>query len=224
MITERTAAIISAYTGITFGDFGNTRDYIEELMEKDPDVNPFAGDDSVANASKSDFIAIKVDDNDPTAMTEREAAIVTAFTGIALGNFGAAHLYMEEVMGHPIWTHELASPLMWKAIKEKSKADFIALSESVGNEPAKPVNYVQTVLNKVGENLPGLPDELLDLYTLLAMVKGEDVTLKDVHDAWAVWKNRIRADHKSLVPFEALEFHVQELDRKYAEGIAKAAK
>lgn len=221
MIDVRTAAIISAYTGLLIGNFGDLREYLEELMEKDPAVNPFAKDGSVQAASKEDFIAIKVDDNDPNAMTEREAAIVTAYTGFALGDFGAAHLYMEEVMGHPIWTHELAVKEMWEAIKEKSRPDFLALSESVGKKPA---NYVQQMLNKVSENLPGLPDELLDLYTLLALIKGESVTLKDVHDAWAVWKNRIRADHKSLIPFEALEFHVQELDRKYAEGIAKAAK
>ena len=132
MIDVRTAAIISAYTGLLIGNFGDLREYLEELMEKDATVNPFAMDGSVQAASKEDFISIKVDDNDPNAMTEREAAIVTAYTGFALGDFGAAHLYMEEVMGHPIWTHELAVKEMWEAIKEKSRPDFLALSESVG--------------------------------------------------------------------------------------------
>jgi hypothetical protein len=137
MINRKTAAVISAYTGISFGDFGDTRDYIETLMEKDPSVNPFANDGSVQAAAKDDFIAIKVDDNDPEAMTEREAAIITAFTGFALGDFGAAHLYMEEVMGLPIWTHELAVKRMWDAIKEKSRPDFIALHESIVDETAR---------------------------------------------------------------------------------------
>ncbi|QOI67567.1 hypothetical protein SEA_BEUFFERT_199 [Streptomyces phage Beuffert] len=60
-------------------------------------------------------------------LTRREAAIITAYTGIALGNFGDAHLYMEEVVGHPIWTHELANPKMWEKIKEASRPDFLAL-------------------------------------------------------------------------------------------------
>lgn len=60
-------------------------------------------------------------------ITRREAAIITAFTGICLGNFGDAQLYMEEVMERPIWTHQLADPKMWEAIKEASRADFLAL-------------------------------------------------------------------------------------------------
>lgn len=131
MINRRTAAIISAYTGKVFGDFGDTRDYIEELMDKDSNVNPFAFDDSVKDAAKQDFISIKVDDNDPEAMTEREAAILTAFTGIALGDFGVAQLYMEEIMDRPIWTHQLAVPEIWRDIKEKARPDFLALHESI---------------------------------------------------------------------------------------------
>lgn len=81
-------------------------------------------------------------------------------------------------------------------------------------------NYVQKVIDQLDESLGGLPDELLDLYTLLAFVKGDIVTLEDVHDAWAIWKNRIRPDHKSLIPFDELTLEVQELDRKYADAIA----
>lgn len=60
-------------------------------------------------------------------LTRREAAIITAYTGIALGNFGDAQLYMEEVMRRPIWTHQLADPKMWEEIKEAAKPDFLAL-------------------------------------------------------------------------------------------------
>lgn len=131
MLNRKTAAIISAYTGVLIGDFGDMRDYIEDLMEKDPTIDPFAMDGSVSAAAKDDFIAIKVDDNDPEAMTEREAAIITAFTGYALGDFGNAHLYMEEVMGRGVWTHELASKNVWEDIKDKVRPDFIALHESI---------------------------------------------------------------------------------------------
>jgi|SRR5882757_1431747 len=131
MLSKRSAAIITAYTGFSIGDFGDARDYMEELMEKDPKLNPFAMDDSMKDASRADFLAIKVDDNDPEAMTEREAAIITAFTGIAMGNFGVAQGYFEEVLGHPVWTHELAQKHVWMEIKEKARPDFIALHESI---------------------------------------------------------------------------------------------
>jgi len=131
MINRKTAAIIGAYTGVVFGGFGEIRDYIETLMDKDPNVNPFANDGSVRAASKEDFIAIKVDNDDPEAMTEREAAIITAFTGFALGNFGEAQLYIEEILDRPVWTHQLGERKIWEEIKEKSRPDFLALGESI---------------------------------------------------------------------------------------------
>lgn len=84
-------------------------------------------------------------------------------------------------------------------------------------------NYVQEKIDALREFHPNMPDELVDLYVLLAFVKGEDVTLEDVHDAWSVWTNRIRPDHHSLIPFEALTQRVQELDQPYANSIATIA-
>lgn len=51
-----------------------------------------------------------------------------AFTGVCMltGNkFQIFHKYVEDIMGRPIMTHEIG--LLGKEIKEKSKADFIAL-------------------------------------------------------------------------------------------------
>lgn len=85
-------------------------------------------------------------------------------------------------------------------------------------------NYVQEVLDELDNEIGGLPNELLDLYGLLVFVKGDKVTLEDVHDAWSIWKNRIRPDHHSLIPFNELSERVQELDRKYADAIASIKK
>lgn len=60
-------------------------------------------------------------------MTKREAAIVSAFTGIMLGNFSELHAYIEEIMDRPVWTHEMADPITMGQIKEKAKKDFIGL-------------------------------------------------------------------------------------------------
>ena len=61
-------------------------------------------------------------------MTDREKAIVTAYTGVCMlaGNkFQIFHKYIEDLMERPVFTHEIA--LLADTIKEKSKADFIAL-------------------------------------------------------------------------------------------------
>lgn len=61
-------------------------------------------------------------------MTDREKAIVMAHTGICMltGNkFQIFHKYVEDIMDRPIMTHEIG--WLANAIKEKSKADFMAL-------------------------------------------------------------------------------------------------
>jgi hypothetical protein len=66
--------------------------------------------------------------------------------------------------------------------------------------------------------------ELVDLYTLLVLVKSEEVTLKDVHDAWSIWRLRTQPDHPSIVPFEELEKSSQDYDLPYAQAIRRAAR
>jgi hypothetical protein len=60
-------------------------------------------------------------------MTPREAAIVTAYTGIFLGDFGAFQEYVEEILGRPVWSHEFASEKLEIEIRERSRADFMAI-------------------------------------------------------------------------------------------------
>ena len=64
-------------------------------------------------------------------MNRRESAIVGAFTGFLCGPFDAMHEYIEEIMGRPVFTHEMASKEISEKIKELAKPDFIALAESV---------------------------------------------------------------------------------------------
>lgn len=66
-------------------------------------------------------------------MTDKEKAIVTAFTGVSMlegEKFGIFHEYIEKVCGRPIWTHELADKRVWDEIKEKSKDDFLSVCRS----------------------------------------------------------------------------------------------
>lgn len=61
-------------------------------------------------------------------MTDKEKAIVMAHTGICMlsgDKFQIFHKYVEDIMGRPILTHEIG--LLADTIKEKAKADFLAL-------------------------------------------------------------------------------------------------
>lgn len=57
-------------------------------------------------------------------MTEREAAIISAYTGVMIGSFSALHKYAEEIMSRPINTIEFANKSIMEEIKNKSKEDF----------------------------------------------------------------------------------------------------
>lgn len=56
-------------------------------------------------------------------MTEREGAVLSAYTGILMcKTFSPVHEYIEEIMGRPVWTHEI--PMLADEIKEKSNEEF----------------------------------------------------------------------------------------------------
>lgn len=80
-------------------------------------------------------------------------------------------------------------------------------------------NYIQTGADKLDEALPGLDPDLARLYVLLILAKGGETTRKDVHDAWALWRNTTRPDHPALIEFDELTPEVQELDQKYLTAI-----
>lgn len=59
-------------------------------------------------------------------MTDREKAIVTAYTGINMfegEKIDEFYKYLNELYGRPIYTHEI----QYLDIRERAKEDFIAL-------------------------------------------------------------------------------------------------
>ncbi len=84
------------------------------------------------------------------------------------------------------------------------------------------MNYIETVKTKLASHID-VEDDLLELYALLVLTRGQLCSLKDVHDAWAIWRNRTKPDHKSLVPFDELTQEVQQLDKEYTDAIIKTA-
>lgn len=63
-------------------------------------------------------------------MTDKERAVVMAYTGVAMltgEKFQIFHKYVEELIGRPVWTHEF--PALADEIKAKAHDDFIKLCE-----------------------------------------------------------------------------------------------
>jgi len=82
-------------------------------------------------------------------MTDREKAIVMAYTGACMltgYKFQIFHKYVEEIMGRPIWTHEMAQ--LADDIKEKSKDDFMALCADENLNDWIPVKYNRLIVGQ----------------------------------------------------------------------------
>lgn len=64
---------------------------------------------------------------------------------------------------------------------------------------------------------------LLDLYTLLVLTRGEQCTCEDIHEAWAVARQRTRPEHPDLVPFSELSDEVRAYDVPFRDAVRIAA-
>lgn len=72
-------------------------------------------------------------------MTKIEAAIVSAYTGILIGEFEDFHDYAEEIMRRSVFTHEF--PYIADELKKKSKKDFMNIKVKENEEPPEWIYY-----------------------------------------------------------------------------------
>ena len=83
-------------------------------------------------------------------MTDREKAIVMARTGICMltgEKFQIFHEYVEELLGHPVQTIEMA--MLAERIKNLADRDFIRLCEKNDPEPCDDAISRQAVLDEI---------------------------------------------------------------------------
>ena len=70
-------------------------------------------------------------------MTDREKAIVMAYTGVCMltgDKLSVFYEYVEGIMGRPVYTHEMGTKVVDDLIKEKARPDFIALCREDGEQ------------------------------------------------------------------------------------------
>jgi hypothetical protein len=92
-----------------------------------------------------------------------------------------------------------------------------------------PSNYIDRIASQIAAEVddaePTPEDQrLYRIYALLALVRGTETSLEDVHDAWSAWRADTKPDHKSLVPFDHLTAFVQSLDAPYRDAIHRVAR
>lgn len=93
------------------------------------------------------------------------------------------------------------------------------------------VTYIDRVCNLVAQETGLKSKMLINYYALLVLVKGENVTLSDIHDGWAMNMNFKDTtpycyghDHYSIVPFDQLSEACQNKDIPYMEALHRVAR
>ena len=90
------------------------------------------------------------------------------------------------------------------------------------------MNYIDEVKEELAKHIR-VGKGLMNVYSLLVLVKGTDTTLEDVHDAWAVnindyWDKETNGEHFSMVPFNDLKPETAAKDQKFVDAIHKTTK
>lgn len=120
----------------------------------------------------------------------------------------------------------IENPGRWLERSELVQALDARIAPPVPDSPA--VSYVDEVKGRLMAVFPKLAEpkrrDLLDFYTLLVLIRGEETTAKHVHDAWAVRMANLRPDHWSLIPYEELPEDRQWKDDKYVRVIREIAR
>ena len=70
-------------------------------------------------------------------MTNYERVVISAYTGYLMTDFAEVHKYVEQKLGRPVWTHELAEPAVQSALHEVCRDDFLALCGREENEESR---------------------------------------------------------------------------------------
>ena len=60
-------------------------------------------------------------------LTREQAAIIGAFTGFSCGPFDDIHQKIEQLLGRPVFTHEMANSELWKEVKTKVEPEYLSI-------------------------------------------------------------------------------------------------
>jgi len=106
----------------------------------------------------------------------------------------------------------------------------MALPRSNDKDSQIESNYLDVVAGHIrhevsGRSVPDRPETvpLFRSYAVLLLARGQDVTGRDVHNAWVAWMLEVDPEHAALVPYEELSDEVAQRDDEYVAAIHRAA-
>ncbi|MBC1233131.1 DUF7736 domain-containing protein [Listeria booriae] len=64
-------------------------------------------------------------------LTEREAAVISAYTGFTLCNFSLVQELADEKLGRSTYTHEFANKHFWEELHKAVRGEFLEICKSI---------------------------------------------------------------------------------------------
>lgn len=68
------------------------------------------------------------------SLSKREAFVISAYTDVLMLPFDEYHKMVEEQLGRPVWTHEMAFSEFVEEIRESVKPEFLKLCIQTGDK------------------------------------------------------------------------------------------
>jgi hypothetical protein len=90
------------------------------------------------------------------------------------------------------------------------------------------VTYIERLAAEIEARAPrdrvpeGDTRALFLIYAALGLIKGDAVTRRDVHNAWAAWMASANPSHESIRPFDELDSETRAKDDPFVAAIRSA--
>lgn len=91
------------------------------------------------------------------------------------------------------------------------------------------MSYLDDIARAIQAELGEQPDDasapqLLRLYAVLLLAKGEAVSPEDVHNAWAAWMQDHQPANEDIKPFAELDHSTKKADDPFVAAIRRTAR
>lgn len=124
-------------------------------------------------------------------MNKKEAAIIGAYTGILIGDFDDLHIYIEQIMNGPVFTHQLGNKEFMEKVKEAAKPDFLDICQNLTEQKPAEMSAAEALYGFAGwltcreeKTVMSANDDASSAARLVDMFCKEN-KLADPRDGWA---------------------------------------
>ena len=90
-------------------------------------------------------------------LTMEQAVVVSIYTGYLVCPFEKVHAAIEERLGRPVWTHEMANSKLMDDVRKMFMDEFVSMAPSKDQPPVQSDQSPDTDRHEKDESRAGIP-------------------------------------------------------------------